>query len=104
MGSRYAAALSKLKCKLESAGITLRHVYTDDYPVYSAADFRQHTIGKAHTHGVERDNARTRHWFARFRRRSLVVSKSAEMIDLTIKLYAHYHFDNHLTTLKSILM
>lgn len=104
MGSRYAAALSRLKHKLTVAGITLRHVYTDDYPAYHAADFLRHTIGKANTHGVERDNARTRHWFARFRRRGLTVSKSVAMIDLTIKLYAHYHFDNQLKTLKSILM
>ncbi|NEU14612.1 IS1 family transposase [Methylobacterium sp. BTF04] len=28
-------------------------------------------MGKDETHGIERDNARQRHWLARFRRRSI---------------------------------
>ena len=31
-------------------------------------------VGTEETHGIERDNARQRHWLARFRRRSIVVS------------------------------
>ena len=31
-------------------------------------------VGKEGTHGIERDHARQRHWLARFRRRSIVVS------------------------------
>ena len=46
---------------------------------------------KADTHGVERNNAIQRHWFARFRRKSLVVSKSKQMVDLTMALYAAFH-------------
>jgi hypothetical protein len=33
-------------------------------------------VGKDQTHGLERDHARQRHWLARFRRRSIVVSKA----------------------------
>jgi hypothetical protein len=36
----------------------------------------QRYSGKNETHGIERDNARQRHWLARFRRRSIVVSKT----------------------------
>ena len=38
---------------------------------------------KAETVALERNNSRQRHWFARFRRKSIVVSKSKEMVDLT---------------------
>jgi insertion element IS1 protein InsB len=92
-----------LKRRLQAKGIHIRKVYSDDYQAYKTADFAQHVTGKAHTHGVERDNARTRHWFARFRRRGLTVSKSLEMIHLSIKLYAHYHFNNNALKLISIL-
>jgi len=45
---------------------------------------------KAETHGVERDNFRQRHWFARFRRKTCVVSRSLQMVDLTMSLYAKF--------------
>jgi IS1 family transposase len=45
---------------------------------------------KAETHGVERDNFRQRHWFARFRRKTCVVSRSQQMVDLTMALYAKF--------------
>jgi insertion element IS1 protein InsB len=32
-----------------------------------------------------------RHWFARFRRKTCVVSRSEEMVDLTTMLYAGVH-------------
>ena len=37
-------------------------------------------VGKDETHGIERDHARQRHWLARFRRRSIVVSKSVRIL------------------------
>jgi hypothetical protein len=42
--------------------------------------------GKDETHGIERDNARQRHWLARFRRRSIVVSKATRMVDVSQQL------------------
>ena len=39
----------------------------------------------------ERTNARLRHWFARFRRRTVVVSRSAAMVERTVALFARYH-------------
>jgi IS1 family transposase len=45
---------------------------------------------KAETHGVERDNFRQKHWFARFRRKTCVVSRSQQMVDLTVALYARF--------------
>jgi insertion element IS1 protein InsB len=49
----------------------------------------------------ERNNARLRHWFARFRRRTVVVSKSVAMVDRTVALFAHYHCNG--ATLKPAL-
>jgi len=45
---------------------------------------------KAEMHGVERDNFGQRHWFARFRRKTCVVSRSLQMVDLTMSLYAKF--------------
>ncbi len=45
-------------------------------------------VGKDQTHGIERDHARQRHWLARFRRRSIVVSEAARMVDASIALFA----------------
>ena len=45
----------------------------DDYAVYQVLfPVGQLYAGKDQTHGIERDNARQRHWLARFRRRSIV--------------------------------
>ena len=48
---------------------------------------------------IERVNSRLRHWFARFRRRTCVVSKTLEMVDATIALFAAYHVNRTATKL-----
>jgi insertion element IS1 protein InsB len=45
------------------------------------------------TFTIEQDNSNIRHFLARFRRRTKVVSKSEEMVDLSLRLY-HYLHDN----------
>ena len=56
-------------------------------------------VGKEETHGIERDNARQRHWLARFRRRSIVVSKAKRMVDVSIALFARFAGNNRITDL-----
>jgi IS1 family transposase len=46
---------------------------------------------KSQTHLIESNNFPQRHWFARFRRKTCVVSHSLEMIELTTMLYAAFH-------------
>ena len=46
---------------------------------------------KSQTVHLEQNNGRQRHWFARFRRKSIVVSKTLEMVDLTMALFARFH-------------
>ena len=65
---------------------------TDDYAPYDTLlPVGRHYIGKDETVAIERINSRLRHWFARFRRRTCVVSKALEMVDATIALFAAYH-------------
>ena len=59
--------------------------------------------GKEETHGIERDNARQRHWLARFRRRSIVVSKTTRMVDVSIALFARFAGNDRISDLISML-
>jgi insertion element IS1 protein InsB len=47
--------------------------------------------GKSGTVGIERNKGRQRHGFARFKRKSIVVSKSLHMVDLTMALFVRFH-------------
>jgi insertion element IS1 protein InsB len=47
-------------------------------------------MSKARTDGIERNHCRQRHWFGRFKRRSIVISRSKEMVDLTMALFARF--------------
>ena len=77
---------------------------TDDYAVYDALlPVGLLYTGKDETHGIERDNARQRHWLARFRRRSIVVSKAQRMVDVSIALFARFAGNNRITDLISML-
>jgi len=66
--------------------------FTDRYEGYAELIPPEQLIQtKAETHGVERNDGQQRHWFARFRRRTCVVSRSVEMVDLTTALFAWFH-------------
>lgn len=60
-------------------------------------------VGKEETHGIERDHARQRHWLARFRRRSIVVSKAERMVEASIALYARFGGNDQIGDLVSML-
>ena len=45
---------------------------------------------KKETHRIERNNCRMRHWFGRFKRKSIIVSKSVEMVNVTVALFAKF--------------
>src|SRR5829696_2778384 len=76
----------------------------DDYAVYGVLlPVGQLYTGKDETHGIERDNARQRHWLARFRRRSIVVSKATRMVDVSIALFARFAGNDRIGDLISML-
>ena len=55
------------------------------------------------TKPIERDTARQRHWLARFRRRSIVVSKATRMVDASIALFARLAGNSRIGDLLSML-
>ncbi len=76
----------------------------DDYAVYGVLlPVGQVYTGKDETHGIERDNARQRPWLARFRRRSIVVSRAQRMVDVSIALFARFAGNNRISDLIAIL-
>jgi insertion element IS1 protein InsB len=75
----------------------------DDYAVYDVLlPAGQLHTGKNETHGIERDNARQRHWLARLRRRSIVVSKAERMVDASLSLFARFAGNNRIGDLLSM--
>jgi insertion element IS1 protein InsB len=89
-GDRDRVTLDRLLSRLEPWGVRL--FCTDDWAPYDAAlPVGRHYIGKDQTQRSESNNARQRHWFARFRRRTCVVSRSVAMVEATMALFAYYH-------------
>jgi len=89
-GARDQATLKRLLARLKRWNIWF--YFTDHWKVYpmeiSENDLFQ---GKAGTVAIERNNCRQRHWFARFRRKTIVVSRSLRMVELTMALFAKFH-------------
>ena len=76
----------------------------DDWAAYQLAiPSGRLFVGKEQTHGIERDHARQRHWLARFRRRSIVVSKTLRMVDASIALFARFGGNDRIGDLRSML-
>ena len=89
-GARNAETFRKMYERLKKWNVKV--FFSDRYSVYR--DFipsRCLIQTKPETHLVESDNFPQRHWFARFRRKTCCVSRSIEMIDLTMFLYAAFH-------------
>ena len=88
-GHRDKATLKKLIQRLENWSV--RVYYTDDWQVCRSVIPTEKLVQtKAETHGIERNNARMRHWFGRFKRKSIIISKSVEMVNLTVALFARF--------------
>jgi len=89
-GDRSAAAARALLERLQAWSVRL--FCTDNYATYETLlKVGRHYQGKDQTIRVERDNGRQRHWIASCRRKSIVVSKTIDMINRRIALYAHFH-------------
>ncbi len=100
-GGRDRATAERLIARLERWRTRL--YCADDYAVYDVLlPVGQLYAGKDETHGIERDNARQRHWLARFRRRSIVVSKAARMVDVSIALFARFAGNDRIGDLLSM--
>jgi insertion element IS1 protein InsB len=61
--------------------------YTDDWKAYQKViPKEQLVIGKKYTVAIEQNNSNVRHYLARMTRRTKVVSRSEEMVDLSLRL------------------
>jgi len=81
------------------------HQYcSDHYAAYGdVLDGTPLTQSKAHTNGIECNNSQQRHGVAHFKRRSLAVSRSVEMVEVTMKLFAYFQQRKNLHKLKSLV-
>jgi insertion element IS1 protein InsB len=91
-GGRDQMSFERLLARLRRWKVRL--ICTDEYVVYQhSLSAGRHYAGKDQTVALERTHSRLRHWLARFRRRTCVVSRSKEMVDCSIALVAHLHIN-----------
>jgi insertion element IS1 protein InsB len=88
-GRRDKKTLKKMVDRLAQWDVKM---YCTDKWATSASVIPQDKLvqSKATTHDIERNHCRQRHWFGRFKRKSIIVSKSKEMVDLTMALFAKF--------------
>src|SRR4051812_8911081 len=102
LGGRDRATLERLLERLKRWGVRL--YCADGWEAYAELiPHGQLYVGKEETHGIERDHARQRHWLARFRRRSIVVSKAVRMVDASIALFARFGGNDKIGELTSMI-
>ena len=102
LGNRDLATLQPLVDRLSRWNVVV--YLADHWECYaSLLGVRQLMQGKIYTNTIERNNARQRHWFKRFTRRTQVVSQSLEMIDLTMGLFASLHVNGNADQLLSLI-
>ena len=81
--------MKKLVDRLAQWDVTL--YCTDHWKSYAAViPTAKLVMSKAHTEGIERNHCRQRHWFGRFKRKWIIVSKAKEMVDVTMALFARF--------------
>jgi len=89
LGGRDDATCRKL---LDKIGIDGKTFVTDDWEGYHRRiPEDQPFTGKDLSVPIEQDNSNIRHFLARFRRRTKVVSKSLEMVELSLRIHHHFH-------------
>ncbi len=101
-GGRDRATLERLLARLKHWDPRL--YCTDDWAAYQEAIPQGRLyVGKDQTHGLERDHARQRHWLARFRRRTCVVSRAVRLVNASIALFARFGDSDGIGELLSML-
>jgi IS1 family transposase len=108
-GGRDNATFSKLYDRLKAWNVSV--FFADGWRAYSDLIPPELLIQtKSETHLIESNNAPQRHWFARFRRKTVCVSRSSRMVELTVALYANFHvnakinFDYFLESLLGVMI
>ena len=101
-GRRDKKTLKKMVDRLTQWDVRL--YCTDKWATYASVIPQDKLVqSKATTHDIERNHCRQRHWFGRFKRKSIIVSKSKEMVDLTMALFAKFWVNGNQDELLSLL-
>ena len=94
-GDRSAQTLERLYERIKNWNV--QYFCTDHWEAYAKIiPSHKLVMSKKLTIRIEQNNGRQRHWFGRFRRKSIIVSKSLEMVDLSIFLFAAIHVNKTL--------
>ena len=102
-GRRDQATLKKLVDRLAAWDVTF--YCTDHWKTYAAVvPTGKLRMNKARTDGIERNHCRQRHWFGRFKRKSIIVSKSREMVDFTMALFARFRVNGSVSEIFTLNM
>ena len=102
LGGRDAATLERMLERLKRWRVRL--YCADGWAAYAELIPQGRLfVGKEETHGIERDHSRQRHWLARFRRRTCVVSRAVRMVEASIALFARFADDRGIDELLSML-
>ena len=100
-GARDKKTLEKLIQRLSI--LNINKYYTDKWQVYATVLPASKLIQtKAETHRIERNNCQTRHWFRRFKRKSIIVSKCIEMVESTMALFARFRINGNVFDIRNV--
>ena len=92
-GRRDSATFSKRYECLKKWNVSV--FFTDEWQVYSKIIPSELLIQtKSEIYLIENNNMPQRHWFARFRRDTVCVSRCEDMVNWTVGLYAKFHVNN----------
>ena len=102
-GRRDQATLNRLVDRLNHWDVTF--YCTDHWKTYAAViPAEKLVMSTATTPGIERNHCRQRHWFGRFKRRSIIVSRAKEMVDLTMALFARFRVNGDVSEIFTLSM
>jgi insertion element IS1 protein InsB len=101
-GGRDKAAWKKMRERLPQWDVKVS--CTDKWGTYASVIPQDKLVhSQATTHASERNHCRQRHWFGRFKRKSIIISKSEEMVDLPMALFAKFGVNGNQDALLSLL-
>ena len=87
LGSRSQKTFKRLYAKVKH--LSNCKFYTDGWETFAKVLPKdRHIVGKKHTTAIESDNSNTRHHLGRFTRKTKVVSRSEEMVDISLSLWS----------------
>ena len=91
MSDRSIETVNKLYEKLDK--FKIGHFYTDNWEGFkSVLPCNKLTQTKKETNAVERHNCTSRHWLARFKRKTIAFSRSEDMINRSWNLLSYFRY------------